>query len=129
MYGIRFAAQNTSTEINHADNEHQDKHTGIVASLDRWRVENFNAGGFCLHYKADGICTTRVGEIIAIQDESNSREALQWRIGIIRWMQGLPNKEHKVGVELFGADCVSITAFDKNNTHLELQGSVAKKNF
>ncbi len=122
-----FAAQNTSTETSHADNENQNKHTGIVASLDRWRVENFNAGGFCLHHKADGICTTRVGEIIAIRDGSSNHEALQWRIGIIRWMQGLPNKEHKVGIELFGADCTNITAFNKNNTHLELQGLLLKR--
>ena len=44
-------------------------------------------------------------------------------------MQGLPNKEHKVGVELFGAECACITAYNKNNTHLEYQGLLLKRIF
>ncbi|MFK8028043.1 MAG: hypothetical protein AB8C40_08285 [Gammaproteobacteria bacterium] len=123
-----FAVQSGVQESN--DNQQEkEKYTGIVASLDKWQVENFNAGGFCLHYKANGICTTRVGEIIAIRDENKGRESLQWQVGIIRWMQGLPNKEHKVGVELFGAECACITAYNKNNTHQEYQGLLLKRIF
>jgi len=124
-----FAAQSGAQKTHNISQQDQEKYTGIVASLDKWQVENFNAGGFCLHYKADGICTTRVGEIIAIRDENISRETLQWRVGIIHWMQGLPNKEHKVGVELFGAECACITAYNKNNTHLEYQGLLLKRIF
>ena len=122
-----FAVQSGAQTTPNNSREDHEKYSGIVATLDKWQVENFNAGGFCLHYKADGICTTRVGEIIAIRDENKSRETLQWRVGIIRWMQGLPNKEHKVGVELFGAECACVTAFNKNNTHLEYQGLLLKR--
>ncbi|MDW3095171.1 MAG: hypothetical protein R8G33_05835 [Gammaproteobacteria bacterium] len=126
-----FATKSGVTNIDnqqHQDQE-QEKYTDIVSSLDKWQVENFNAGGFCLHYRAEGICTTRVGDIIAVRDENKSRETLQWRVGIIRWMQGLPNKEHKVGVELFGAECACITAYNKNNTHLEHEGLLLKRIF
>ena len=122
-----FAAKSGATNFDSDNQKEQEKYSEIVSSLDKWQVENFNAGGFCLHYKADGICTTRVGEIIAVRDENKSRETLQWRVGIIRWMQGLPNKEHKVGVELFGAECACITAYNKNNTHLEHQGLLLKR--
>ena len=105
------------------------KLSSFVSSLDTWHVENFNAGGFCLHYKADGICTTRVGEIIAFRDENKNNETLQWRVGIIRWMQGLPNKEHKVGIELFGAECACISTYDKNNSHIEHHGLLLKRIF
>lgn len=124
-----FAVQTGAKNAADTSQQDQEKYSGIVASLDKWQVENFNAGGFCLHYKADGICTTRVGEIIAIRDENISRESLQWRVGIIRWMQGLPNKEHKVGVELFGAECACVTAYNKNNSHLEYQGLLLKRIF
>lgn len=124
-----FAVQTGVQKNSGTSQKDQEKYSGIVASLDKWQVENFNAGGFCLHYKADGICTTRVGEIIAVRDENKSRETLQWRVGIIRWMQGLPNKEHKVGVELFGAECACVTAYNKNNTHLEYQGLLLKRIF
>ncbi len=124
-----FAVQKGMQDAADVNQQDQAKYSSIVASLDKWQVENFNAGGFCLHYKADGICTTRVGEIIAIRDENKSRETLQWRVGIIRWMQGLPNKEHKVGVELFGAECACVTAYNKNNTHLEYQGLLLKRIF
>jgi len=109
--------------------EKTDKLNNLVSSLATWHVENFNAGGFCLHYKAEGICTTRVGEIIAVRDENNTNETLQWRVGIIRWMQGLPNKEHKVGVELFGAECACISAHNKNSSHLEYKGLLLKRIF
>jgi hypothetical protein len=124
-----FAVHSGMQKDTNTSQQDQEKFSGIVASLDKWQVENFNAGGFCLHYKADGICTTRVGEIIAIRDENKSRESLQWRVGIIRWMQGLPSKEYKVGVELFGAECACITAYNDNNTHLEYQGLLLKKIF
>ena len=124
-----FAVQSGMQNPADTSQQDQEKYSGIIASLDKWQVENFNAGGFCLHYKADGICTTRVGEIIAIRDENKSRETLQWRVGIIRWMQGLPNKEHKVGVELFGAECACVTAYNKNNTHQEHQGLLLKRIF
>ncbi len=124
-----FAAQKDITLKDNINTQEPNKHTGIIASLDKWNVENFSAGGFCLHYKSDGICTTRVGEIIAVRDENNSVESLQWRIGIIRWMQGLPNKEHKVGVELFGAECACVTAFNKNTSHQEHDGLLLKRIF
>ena len=124
-----FAVQSSLKKDENINQQDEKKFSGIIASLDKWQVENFNAGGFCLHYKADGICTTRVGEIIAIRDENEGCETLQWRVGIIRWMQGLPNKEHKVGVELFGAECACITAYNKNNTHLEYHGLLLKRIF
>lgn len=124
-----FPAHHDVQKASNVSQQDQERYSGIVASLDKWHVENFNAGGFCLHYKADGICTTRVGEIIAVRDENKSRETLQWRVGIIRWMQGLPNKEHKVGVELFGAECACITVYKKDNTQLECQGLLLKRIF
>ncbi len=124
-----FAAHNDGTLSEDVSSQESSKYSGIIASLDKWNVENFSAGGFCLHYKSDGICTTRVGEIIAVRDEKNSIESLQWRIGIIRWMQGLPNKEHKVGVELFGAECACVSAFNKNASHQEYDGLLLKRIF
>ena len=122
-----FAVHNTVDMDKITDPETKQKYSSIVATLDQWQVENFSAGGFCLHYKADGICTTRVGEIIAIRDENKSLETLQWRVGIIRWMQGLRNQEHKIGVELFGAECACITAHNKNNSRNEYHGLLLKR--
>ena len=98
-----------------------------AASMDEWHVENFSPGGFCLHYKSTGICTTRVGEIIAIRGKHKDLDELEWRAGIIRWMQGLRNQEHKIGVELFGAECGCISAYDKDNSHNEYQGLLLKR--
>lgn len=103
------------------------KNERIAPLLDSWQVDNFNASGICLHYTADGICKMRVGEIIAIRDENVDLETKQWRIGIIRWMQGLPNKEHKIGVELFGAECACITVHNRENSQDEHQGLLLKK--
>lgn len=124
-----FSVKNNSLPEDVVSTETNNKVNHFVSSLDAWHVENFNAGGFCLHYKQDGICTTRVGEVIAVRDENKSSGTLQWRVGVIRWMQGLANKEHKVGVELFGAECACITASNKNNTHLEYQGLLLKRIF
>ena len=109
--------------------ESSEKINTLISSHNTWHVENFNAGGFCLHYKADDICTTRVGEIIAVHDENKASTTPQWRVGIIRWMQGLPNKEHKIGVELFGAECACISAHNKNTSHMEYQGLLLKRIF
>ena len=122
-----FSVQSKASSEETPDTETTQKTCDTEAPSDSWKIENFNAGGFCLHYKADGMCTTRVGEIIAIRDENKSRETSPWRIGIIRWMQGLPNKEHKIGVELFGAECVSISAYNKNNSNVEHNGLLLKR--
>ena len=124
-----FSVQNNVLTEEAATTEASKKVKNIISSLETCQVENFNAGGFCLHYKAEGICTTRVGDIIAVRDENSQTQTLQWRVGIIRWMQGLPNKEHKVGVELFGAECACITALNKDNSHLEYQGLLLKRIF
>lgn len=121
-----FSVNNNISE-NTSSSETLEKVNKFVSSLDTWHVENFNAGGFCLHYKAEGICTTRVGEIIAVRDENKNSGAVQWRVGIVRWMQGLANKEHKVGVELFGAECACIIACNKNSAHQEYQGLLLKR--
>jgi hypothetical protein len=42
-------------------------------------------------------------------------------------MQGLPNKEHKVGVELFGAECACISAFNRDSSNNEFQGLLLKR--
>lgn len=101
--------------------------TQKIMDLDNWHVEDYSAGGFCLHYDAEGICTTRVGEIIAIRDQRKDKLSSLWTIGVIRWMQGLPNQGHKVGIELFGAECSCITASHKENSHQEYPGLLLKR--
>ncbi len=122
-----FSVKNNMLPEDASSPEAVEKINTFVSSLDTWHVDNFNAGGFCLHYKSDGICTTRVGEIIAVRDENKNSGTIQWRVGIIRWMQGLPNKEHKVGVELFGAECACISACNKNSSQHEYQGLLLKR--
>ena len=124
-----FSVKNNPISENVPSVEANKKINHFISTHDAWHVENFNAGGFCLHYKQDGICTTRVGEVIAVRDENKSSGTLQWRVGVIRWMQGLANKEHKVGVELFGAECACITANNKNSSHIEYQGLLLKRIF
>ncbi len=105
------------------DEEHLQK----VMNLESWEVADYSAGGFCLHYNADGVCTTRVGEIIAIRDQSKDKQLTHWIVGVIRWMQGIPSQGHKVGIELFGADCSCITASNKENSNQEFPGLLLKR--
>ena len=111
------------------DDDEESQAAQKIMSLDNWHVENYSAGGFCLHYNAEGICTTRVGEVIAIRDQRKNKQPTHWTIGVIRWMQGLPNQGHKVGVELFGAECSCITASHKENSHQEFPGLLLKRAF
>ena len=122
-----FAVQKTAIKESVAQNDESPTTTQKIMNLDNWHVEDYSAGGFCLHYDADGICTTRVGEIIAIRDQKKDRVSSLWTIGVIRWMQGLPNQGHKVGIELFGAECSCITASHKENSHQEYPGLLLKR--
>ena len=123
-----FAVQKTAAQNDVDKKINSDQHPAQkVMSLDNWHVEDYSAGGFCLHYDAPGICTTRVGEVIAIRDQKKNRQPAHWTIGVIRWMQGLPNQGHKVGVELFGAECSCITASNKENSHQEYPGLLLKR--
>ena len=122
-----FAVQKTAVKEAFESDDEVPSVTQKIMSLDNWHVEDYSAGGFCLHYDADGICTTRVGEVIAIRDQKKDRISSLWTIGVIRWMQGLPNQGHKVGIELFGAECSCITACHKENSHQEFPGLLLKR--
>ena len=123
-----FAVQKTAIKEDVANNDGAPSNTTQkIMNLDNWQVEDYSAGGFCLHYDADGICTTRVGEVIAIRDQKKDSISSLWTIGVIRWMQGLPNRGHKVGIELFGAECSCITASHKDNSHQEYPGLLLKR--
>ena len=122
-FAVQKAAVKESVDVDSDSSPSAQK----IMNLDNWHVEDYSAGGFCLHYDAEGICTTRVGEVIAIRDQKKDRLSALWTIGVIRWMQGLPNQGHKVGIELFGAECSCITASLKENSHQEYPGLLLKR--
>lgn len=122
-----FSPRKAAPKVSDDASDETSTSTQKIMNLDNWHVEDYSAGGFCLHYDAEGICTTRVGEIIAIRDQRKDKLSSLWTIGVIRWMQGLPNQGHKVGIELFGAECSCITASHKENSHQEYPGLLLKR--
>jgi hypothetical protein len=42
-----FPAHHDVQKASNVSQQDQERYSGIVASLDKWHVENFNAGGFC----------------------------------------------------------------------------------
>ena len=117
-----YEPENNESEVS-SDTANQKKEVNI----DNWHVDNYSTGGFCLYYNSDRICSTRVGEIIAIRDQQDGVDSARLNVGTIRWMQGLPNQVHKVGIELFGAECASIHASNKGSNQEEWPGLLLKQ--
>lgn len=74
-----------------------------------WKIVNISAGGYCLRWQSDDTSKAQIGELIALQ-ELKTNNNLQWRIGIIRWMQFTLKKGLEIGVQVISPKVTSATA-------------------
>lgn len=74
--------------------------------LQRWRMVNVSAGGYCLQWQDDENAKLHIGEIIGIRKPDDE----QWSIGVIRWMQTETNGDLKIGVQLIATQAMAVEA-------------------
>lgn len=71
-----------------------------------WKITNVSAGGYCLYW--DSLLPSRalVGELISIC-EKEPDHTLQWRVGVIRWMQYTREHGLEIGVQVLSPKVIS----------------------
>lgn len=63
-----------------------------------WQMKNLSAGGCCLLW-GEGPSQVLVGELIAVGHQAPGR-ALQWNVGVIRWMMDGADAGLEIGIQL-----------------------------
>jgi len=83
-----------------------------------WKVTNISAGGYCLRWDSDMPSRALVGELISI-GELDPDLTLQWRVGVIRWMQYSRDAGLEIGVQILSAKVISCTVQRLERKHEE----------
>lgn len=109
--GLNHSSPWTEDEEEIDSLEHE---TGV--KLYSWHVLNSSTNGYGLCWKEAESVNTRVGELIAIQDPTDTDA--QWQIGCIRWMQYFSDKGLCAGVELLSPFAQSISVESIENRTL-----------
>lgn len=95
--------------------------------LSDWQVENYSSSGFCLYYDSQKTRSMRVGEVVGILKPQNDKTTSTLTIGITRWMQGMSEQTHKIGIELLSGQHTSVYARYEDNKLKDLPAILLKK--
>ncbi|MBL4711658.1 MAG: hypothetical protein JKX75_04025 [Gammaproteobacteria bacterium] len=74
-----------------------------------WEIVNISAGGYCLHWTSDETSRAQIGEIIVLNECTTKRD-VEWRIGVIRWMQFTQTYGLEIGVQVISPKIIAATA-------------------
>ena len=74
-----------------------------------WQIVNISAGGYCLRWNSDDTSKAQIGELVALQEMSSSNN-VEWRIGVIRWMQFTQENGLEIGVQVLSPKVATATA-------------------
>ncbi len=73
-----------------------------------WKITNVSAGGYCLYWDSNLPSRAQVGELISIH-EKEPDSTLQYRVGVIRWMQYHCETGLDIGVQVLSHKLISCT--------------------
>ena len=71
-----------------------------------WKITNVSAGGYCLYWDSELPSRALVGEVISIC-EKEPDHTIQWRAGVIRWMQYTREHGLEIGVQVLSPKIIS----------------------
>lgn len=74
-----------------------------------WKTQNVSAGGYCLLWDSNKSSNIHVGEMIGLR-EINEESPFAWSIGVVRWMQYVPDKGLKLGIQILSTDAEAISS-------------------
>jgi len=99
--------QKQNSEIGELNKEAPDLH---------WRVSNVSAGGYCLQWTSESPSRALVGELIGVR-ERELDSTIQWRVGVIRWMQYSRESGLVIGVQILSPKVINCTVqrLDRRN--------------
>ncbi|MEM7292346.1 MAG: hypothetical protein AAF420_02965, partial [Pseudomonadota bacterium] len=88
------------------------------AEADRheWSVINISSGGFGLKWIGESTSRAHVGELIALQEASADKKSMQWRIGVLRWMQFSDDNTFVCGVQTISPRIVPVMVERKRSS-------------
>ena len=75
--------------------------------LHTWKINNSSTGGYGFSQISNESSTARVGELVAIKDENDQSES--WQLGVIRWLDTLPETGLSMGVEVLSLQPTTVT--------------------
>jgi hypothetical protein len=81
-----------------------------------WEVVNISAGGYCLRWNSDNTSKAQIGELIALREQVPDGR-LEWRIGVIRWMQFTKTNGLEIGVQVLSPKVVASEVLRLNRLH------------
>ncbi|MCK5092645.1 MAG: hypothetical protein KAR30_08975, partial [Gammaproteobacteria bacterium] len=74
-----------------------------------WQILNVSAGGYCLLWDNDKSSNVHVGEMIGIREISEESSGA-WIIGVVRWMQYIPDKGLKLGIQILSTNAEAFSS-------------------
>lgn len=83
------------------------------ARIQSWSVMNTSVGGYGLCWEGKEESGARVGEIVALRDLA--KEDSVWMIGVIKWMEFMPDKGLCCGVELLSTKAMVLKVLQVTN--------------
>ncbi|MEM7208809.1 MAG: hypothetical protein AAF434_13370 [Pseudomonadota bacterium] len=73
-----------------------------------WVVTNISSGGFGIRWEGESTSRAHVGELIALQEATTDNLSMQWRIGVLRWMQFSSESSFVAGVQTISPRIVPV---------------------
>jgi hypothetical protein len=84
---------------------------------------NESAGGYCIRWKGEHIPRVKISELIGVESPGDPHK---YGLGVVRWMQQLPNEGLDLGLEVISTRCEAGEVREENTEKPRQRGPAFK---
>lgn len=118
---IEFISDHNNSDTNTIIDEPEVNNEAIMSSnykVEQWEIVDQGSGGFAVMRSAKSAYNIRVGDLVAVRNET---EEQNWLIGVIRWMIVRQSTIYKIGIQIISNEVLPVTVRARSGSALDSQ--------